>query len=337
MLILNPGKPFYVNNKDKIVRMGNFKETGKEIEYDNDDFLYLIENLERPIERKKLLEIVSKKAKISTLEVDSIIKYLEEENFIIEYEKYLNILDQKYDRQDLFFSLFNDNYKNNITYFSDKKILVLGLGGIGSNVVLMLHRCGFNNFILIDNDVVEENNLIRQYPYDSFDIGNYKTDVMSKKINANIKKINVFIEKEEDVENYVKECDIVICTIDKPMRIIRRLINKICINNNKPVIFAGFSEHVAMVGPFVIPNKTACLRCNEKDLDDLPLYNVKIVPSFGPICTFISSIVTNEIVKYFNNYFEYNLQGKTLMFNFADYSINIINWEKNKDCEVCNI
>ena len=181
MLILNPVKPFYVNNKDKIVRMGNFKETGKEIEYDNDTFLFLINNLKKPIERKKLLEIVSEKAKISTLEVDSIIKYLEEENFIVEYEKYLNILGQKYDRQDLFFSLFNDNYKNNITYFADKKILVLGLGGIGSNVVLMLHRCGFNNFILIDNDVVEENNLIRQYPYDSFDIGYYKTDVMSKK------------------------------------------------------------------------------------------------------------------------------------------------------------
>ena len=49
----------------------------------------------------------------------------------------------------------------------------------------------------------------------------------------------------------------------------------------------------------------------------------------------ISSIITNEIVKYFNNYISYNLKGKTMMFNFATYETKIINWSKNNTCEEC--
>lgn len=40
MLILNTTKPFYVDKINKVVRMGNFKETGKEIEYENDAFYH---------------------------------------------------------------------------------------------------------------------------------------------------------------------------------------------------------------------------------------------------------------------------------------------------------
>lgn len=65
-----------------------------------------------------------------------------------------------------------------------------------------------------------------------------------------------------------------------------------------------------MIGPFVIPHETACLKCIDKETTDIPLQNVKVVPSYGPMCAMISSIITNEIVKYFNNYISYNLKVK---------------------------
>lgn len=335
MLILNTTKPFYVDKINKVVRMGNFKETGKEIEYENDAFLSLIDNLKEPINEEKLIEKVSKETNVSKSELKDVISYLFEEKLIIENEKYEALCDNKYSRQDLFFSLFTNDFKQNKELFANKKILILGLGGVGANVAFMLSRAGFENFILVDNDIVECSNLIRQYPYSENDVGKNKTEVLASKLKGNIVIKNIMIDNKEKILHEVQECDIVICTLDKPFRVIRRLINDICVNENKPVIFAGFAEHIAMIGPFVIPHETACLKCIDKETTDIPLQNVKVVPSYGPMCAMISSIITNEIVKYFNNYISYNLKGKTMMFNFATYETQIINWSKNNTCEEC--
>lgn len=335
MLILNTTKPFYVDKINKIVRMGNFKETGKEIEYENEVFLALIENLKEPINEKELVERVFKETNVSKSELKSVINYLLEEKLIIKNENYESLCDNKYNRQDLFFSLFTNDFKQNKELFIDKKILILGLGGVGANVAYMLSRAGFENFILVDKDVVECSNLIRQYPYSEKDLGKNKTEVLASKLKGNITIKNIMIDNKEKILHEIQECDVVICTLDKPFRIIRRLINDICVCENKPVIFAGFAEHVAMIGPFIVPHETACLECIDKKTNDIPLQNVKIVPSYGPLCAMISSIITNEIIKYFNNYTSYNLKGKTMMFNFATYETQIINWRKNNKCEEC--
>lgn len=335
MLILNTTKPFYVDKINKVVRMGNFKETGKEIEYQSDVFLSLIENLKEPINEEKLIEKVSKETNVNKSELKDVINYLFEENLIIENEKYETLCDNKYSRQDLFFSLFTNDFKCNKELFANKKILILGLGGVGANVAFMLSRAGFEKFILVDNDTVECSNLMRQYPYSERDLGKNKTEALASKLKGDVIVKNVMIDNKEKILQEIQECDIVICTLDKPFRVIRRLINDICVSENKPVIFAGFAEHVAMIGPFVIPHETACLKCIDKETTDIPLQNVKIVPSYGPMCAMISSIITNEVVKYFNNYTGYNLKGKTMMFNFATYETQIIKWSKNNICEEC--
>lgn len=335
MLVLNPVKPFYLDKNNKILRMGNFKETGKEINYEEESFLSLINNLKEPIDENDLVQIVIEETNLDESEIKGAIKYLKKENIVIQSEKFDKLLMTDYSRQDLFFSLFNSNFKSNKKDFTNKKILVLGLGGVGANVALMLSRAGFDNFILVDNDIVEKSNLIRQYPYTEKDIGRSKCETLANILTGEIDTKNIMISRKQDIIDEIKKSDFVLCTLDKPFRVIRRLINDLCIKENKPVIFAGFAEHVAMVGPFVVPHKSACLKCIDENMTEIPLKNVKVVPSYGPLCALISSIVTNEIIKYFNKYVEYNLVGKTLMFNFATYEIQVLNWEKKKTCEVC--
>lgn len=105
---------------------------------------------------------------------------------------------------------------------------------------------------------------------------------------------------------------------------------------HKLVIFSGFLENVAMVGPFVKPGLTACLKCIEKETNEEPMNNVINVPSYGPLCLLISSIVSNEVINYFYKFNSYNLVGKTLMFNMLSYELNVIKWKQKKDCEVCS-
>ena len=47
--------------------------------------------------------------------------------------------------------------------FLNKKILIVGCGGIGSNLSNYLIRSGFSNLVLCDSDIIEENNLQRQF------------------------------------------------------------------------------------------------------------------------------------------------------------------------------
>lgn len=339
-LIINPSKPFYINKISKNIRMGNFKETGKEIDFEDEVICDIFKYLKEPKDYENVVEYIQKISNYNKEEIMDTINFFIDEKFIIEDDNYNSIIsDALYNREKLYFYMLNDEIIE-LEKIKDKNLLILGIGAIGSITIELLARAGFNNFTLVDNDIVEKSNLIRQLSYTNNDILKYKVGVMEKRLksinkNIKVKTINKFIQKEEDIVNEVRNSDFVLCTMDKPYRVIRRLINDICVKENKPVLFSGFSEHVGMIGPFVIPGKTACLSCIEKDDMDEPLNNVQVVPSYGPLCTLISSIISDEIINYFIEYKKNNLIGKTFMFNMYTYNTNIINWEKNSKCKKC--
>ncbi|MCL2030098.1 MAG: sulfur carrier protein ThiS adenylyltransferase ThiF [Oscillospiraceae bacterium] len=71
------------------------------------------------------------------------------------------------------------------------RIAVAGLGGLGSNVAVMLARIGVGNLLLVDFDRVELSNLNRQY-YDTTHLGQLKTDALKSQLD----KINPFVRTE---------------------------------------------------------------------------------------------------------------------------------------------
>ena len=52
--------------------------------------------------------------------------------------------------------------KENLEKLSKSKIIVYGIGGVGSFVVEGLVRAGIENIILVDNDVISPSNINRQ-------------------------------------------------------------------------------------------------------------------------------------------------------------------------------
>lgn len=62
-------------------------------------------------------------------------------------------------------------------------VAVAGLGGLGSNIAVMLARAGVGQLFLVDFDRVDESNLNRQY-YFLPQIGKYKTDAISEVLAA---------------------------------------------------------------------------------------------------------------------------------------------------------
>lgn len=75
----------------------------------------------------------------------------------------------------------------------DAKVAVAGLGGLGSNIAIMLARMGVGHMHLIDFDVVDASNLNRQQ-YLIRHLGMYKTDALK----GQLKEINPFLDIKTD-------------------------------------------------------------------------------------------------------------------------------------------
>ena len=105
-----------------------------------------------------------------------------------------------------------------INAFKDKVILLAGLGGVGGTALEAMVRSGFEHFILIDFDVVDESNLNRQICYSRTDIGLKKTEVAKRRMlginpNLNIEIIDTKLDLNSfEIFNF--KVDFVVDAID---------------------------------------------------------------------------------------------------------------------------
>jgi sulfur carrier protein ThiS adenylyltransferase len=98
------------------------------------------------------------------------------------------------------------------------RVAIAGLGGLGSNIAVMLARIGVGHMLLVDFDIVEPSNLNRQSYYISH-LGMPKTEALKKQIA----EINPFIEidtktvkiSEDNVKELFSDYDILCEAFDK--------------------------------------------------------------------------------------------------------------------------
>ena len=138
-----------------------------------------------------------------------------------------------------------DLLKRNVKGISEKlkkaKVCILGLGGLGSNVAVLLARSGIGYLKLIDFDVVEASNLNRQQ-YRISHIGIKKTEA----IKTIIKEINPFVEIDtldikvdrENILSIVEDIEIVVEAFDRA-ETKAMAIEELLTNKNKIVISAS--------------------------------------------------------------------------------------------------
>ena len=79
------------------------------------------------------------------------------------------------------------------------KVLIVGMGGLGSPVAEFLTRAGVGSIGIVDDDKVSLSNLHRQSLYNTSDIGKFKVQVAKVKIK---KSINRKILKTNSTKRY---------------------------------------------------------------------------------------------------------------------------------------
>ena len=132
------------------------------------------------------------------------------------------------------------------------RVLIVGVGGLGSPIALYLAGAGVGNIGLVDNDTVSESNLQRQVLYTECETGLPKVLQAKKRLEAlnrhiNIETYNTRLTKDNAAE-IISKYDIVVDGCDNFQT--RYLINDTCLLYNKVYIYGAIRTFDGQVSVF---------------------------------------------------------------------------------------
>jgi len=200
------------------------------------------------------------------------------------------------------------------------KVLVLGLGGLGSAVAYYLSAAGIN-LGLLDKDNVALENLNRQILYNEKDIGRAKVVAAEKRLkqlNSKIKiknyKIDLLKVNKQKLDKIFKSFDVIVdCLDDLNAKFLAYEISKAL---KKPFVYAAVEELYGFQSTFM-PNSKNKLEKIYKHRETTSCLSI-----LGPICGFIASFQALEVVKILTGIGKIN--DKLLVFNGKDNRIEFV-------------
>lgn len=187
-----------------------------------------------------------------------------------------------------------------IKKFLNTKILVCGIGSLGSNLVEHLARIGFETIGVIDYDKVSESNVTTQ-TYSYSDVGKLKTSCLShmcyRELGVTIDVINDKLTKKT-IKNIVRDLewtpDIIVDCFDNPEA--RQLIYNYSTSTKIPCLHGGMNSGLAEViwnEDYTVP------QAGGKDVCDYPLSKTLILLTVARMLESIINYIDNgEVTPY---------------------------------------
>jgi sulfur-carrier protein adenylyltransferase/sulfurtransferase len=214
------------------------------------------------------------------------------------------------------------------------RVLVVGLGGLGSPVMQYLAGAGVGFLGLIDADVLDASNLHRQPIYRLADLGLPKADLARAAIAA----INPAVAVEthavpfsaDNALELVRSHDIVVDCSDNFRT--KYLINDAAVLARKPAVFASVYQYEGQLQVYKPAPTHACLRCLWPDaIADGVVGNCAQAGVLGPVPgTFgtLQALLTLKILLQMAG----QLDGELLLLDFMNFSSLKIKTARRAEC-----
>lgn len=304
----------------------------------------------------------------------SLICYLTSERLIIDINDN-QIIDNRYKRQIAFFDDMFPKRSGIETQaiLTEKKIVILGCGAVGSHIAEILVRAGILNFTLVDYKTISENHLARHLFVRQDDIGKSKVNALKiylENINSLV-KIRVFHEQllpNTDLNNWIDDnTDLIINTCDEPYIGHTSLkVGRFAHSKNIPIyIGGGFDAHLMSSGELINPPNTPCIDCVQKtfnialkdwkptysnvvndintvteshhsDLPKIENYQIGGAGGLAMMSGFSAYLSALTLLRFLaeNEFFQY----KTVRYEYLPNSGEMTEFEmeKQEKCNVCN-
>jgi bacteriocin biosynthesis cyclodehydratase domain-containing protein len=259
----------------------------------------------------------------------------------------------RHDRQLRYFSEAGDPAVAPSEYqrrLRDARVVMLGVGGLGSWASYALACCGVGELVLVDHDRVEESNFNRQILYRERDVGRVKVDAAAEALRAfdsecRLTTVDRRIEGVADARDLVEGAGIVVNTADWPAHDIERWVNAACFDAGVPFITLSHSPPVGRVGPMYVPGETGCFECQESAYRErYPLYDELVeqrrarpspAATLGPVCAFVGGQVALEAVHRLTGLVPPATLGRALIYDLRTMTVTHEDVPRTPGCPVC--
>ena len=219
----------------------------------------------------------------------------------------------------------------------NSRVLIIGVGGLGTPALNYLARAGVEHFGIVDPDKVSLSNIHRQILFEKKDIGKLKTTIAKKKIleiNKQI-KIQTFPIKinKVNIKKIINNYDIILdCTDSFKSKL---EINDSCLKEKKILITGAVSRFIGHLFVFNFQSKkikSPCLRCfmpvePVEDRQDCQAEGI-----LGTVTGLIGILMANETMKEIISG-KNTLCGKILHVDLDKTDFRLITLSKNKNCK----
>ncbi len=216
------------------------------------------------------------------------------------------------------------------------RVLMVGVGGLGSAAGFYLAGAGIGTLGIIDDDRVELSNLQRQIAHSTADLGRPKVDSAAEKFRALNTDITIRTYNDhftsDNAPELMKQYDFIIDATDNfPSKFV---VADACHHARKPYSHAGIQRFHGQTIT-VLPGKTCCYRCvfNEPPPATVAGSGVAEGP-LGVLPGVMGTIQATEAIKYFLGCGEL-LTDRLWTYDALAMSIRVIAVRRNPHCPLC--
>ena len=156
----------------------------------------------------------------------------------------------------------------NMARLAKKRVVVVGLGSGGGSVALSLAMSGIGHFVLVDDDLLEEGNVVRHVA-DRRYLGQPKTEAVADLIHQRNPQATVETRfgRIEDHMDVLDHADLLVSAVDN--EIAKYVLNQAALERNLTAVYAGVYERgeggdAVVIYPFDGP----CYACWAQELRD---------------------------------------------------------------------
>ena len=218
----------------------------------------------------------------------------------------------------------------------EAKILVVGLGGLGSAASYYLAAAGVGHLGIVDSDTVEISNLQRQILHSVASIGMPKTASAEKTIAALNPDVKIVTYQEkltsENAIEIIQDYDMVVDGCDNLLT--RYVMNDACYMKNKPYVHGSILQFEGRATVF-LPGEGPCYRClYPAPPPEEMMPGPQDIGLLGALPGVIGVIEATEAIKLILGMGR-TLEGRMLIYDALNMEFQELHVRKDPNCSVC--
>lgn len=215
------------------------------------------------------------------------------------------------------------------------RVAIVGVGGLGQQVLQLLSAAGIGEIIIIDPDRVALGNLPRQLLYRDADIGTAKVSVAQQRISERYPATNIIAKELSFGDSHHAElagCHLIMDCSDNFS--CRHALNRAAVSLSIALISGAISADSGLVGLFSPKDDpaTGCYQCLFPDVTTSQS-GCSSMGVLGPAVAVIASLQSQWALNYLLD--EENRCGQLVRFNAQSLTFHQTQLRCEPDCPVC--